>query len=233
MGQAGDGRALRGSARQHDGGALIGGHEKYGMSEQNYRTAKKILEQRQHLKILETSRNRKKSTNGATTEGTKVKLLSSNVWDINTEEGNERPNECLTNDQRMPNDKLRNIRKKKNEKEEQPLTPSFSEKLRFRENVQLTQSEYDSLLSKHGQIFFDKMLDALDSYKGSTGKIYKSDFHTMKDGGWVVERVNKEIIKIKTNNENSFKPSSESSKPSQPRFQPSRVIRGSNDVEGN
>ena len=87
------------------GEAFIGGHKNYDMTEQNYRTAKKILERRQHLKILETSRTLQKSTNGVTTEATKVKLLSSNVWDINLDGGNERPNEWLTNDQRMANDK--------------------------------------------------------------------------------------------------------------------------------
>jgi len=105
----------------HIGEAFIGGHKKYDMSEQNYRTAKKILVERQHMKIIETSRNRKKPTNGVTTESTKVKLLSSNVYDINLCDANERANECLTNDQRMTNDKLRIYKKDKEVKEEQHI----------------------------------------------------------------------------------------------------------------
>lgn len=118
------------SARRYEGApdglkvgeCFIGGHKNYGMSEQNYRTAKDILEKRQHIEIVETSRTRKKSTNGVTTEGTKVKILSSSIWDINSEEGNERINERVTNDQRTGNDKLRKIRKTKNEKKIIPLS---------------------------------------------------------------------------------------------------------------
>jgi len=107
------------------GECFIGGHQNYDMTEQNYRTAKEILIKRQHIKIVETSRTRKKSTNGVTTAGTKVKLLSSDVWDINFHMGNERGNECPTNAQRMPNDKQeRRRRKKKNEKESHPSIPS-------------------------------------------------------------------------------------------------------------
>lgn len=107
------------------GECFIGGFENYDMSEQNYRTAKRLLEVRGHIKIVETCRTRKKclttkdyfnSTNcknpttGLTTNSTKVKLLSSTVWDINSDEGNDRTNDRLTTDQRPPNDKLRKRR---------------------------------------------------------------------------------------------------------------------------
>ena len=130
------------------GEAFVGGHKKYGMSQQNYRSAKKTLVDRQHIVIVETSRTRKKSpiknvkkntmvtqtqhapntklTNEVTTDATRVKLLSSDVWDINIEEANERGNERLTNDQRTTNDKQER-KKDKNERKEQPLTPSFSQ----------------------------------------------------------------------------------------------------------
>ncbi len=234
------------SARRYEGApdglkvgeCFIGGHKNYGMSEQNYRTAKDVLEKRQHIEIVETSRTRKKSTNGVTTEGTKVKILSSSIWDINSEEGNERINERVTNDQRTGNDKLRKIRKKKKEEEEEelPQTPSFSlhSKIKFRELVELTQEEYDSLLAKNGQEFLNLMLDTLDSYKGSSGKKYDSDFHTMKQGGWVVSRVKKDLKEQKTPNE-KFNKSSHgeksnlNSQPSQAKFQPGRILRGSNE----
>ena len=182
------------------GEAFIGGHENYDMSEQNYRTAKDILIRRQHLEIVETCRTRKKVTTGVTTVGTKVKLISSNVYDLNLSLDNDRSNDRPTTDQRPTNDKLRKIKKDKKDKKEQPQTPSssFQEKINFREHVRLTQTEFDSLLAKHGKDFLDRMLDSLDSYKGSNGKEYKSDFHTMKEGGWVVERIKKEMVTSKS-----------------------------------
>ncbi len=233
------------SARRYEGGAdglnpgeaFIGGHEDYDMTEQNYRTAKNILIRRQHIEIIETCRTRKKVTTGVTTVGTRVKLLSSTVYDINSEMGNDRTNDRPTTDQRPTNDKLRKIRKKKKEEEKNknPLPPfQIFQKIKFRENVQLTQTEHDSLLEKHGSEFFSKMLDVLDSYKGSKGTEYKSDFHTMKEGGWVIERVKKDLLTSKPSNKNEtdFQSSSTGNKPSKPRYQPSRVLRGSNEFPG-
>lgn len=115
------------------GEAFIGGFEDYDMTEQNYRTAKKILEKRGHIEIVETCRTRKgltevqrnsntKITTEVTTVGTKVKLLSSSVYDINIDAPNDRSNERLTTDQRPTNDKQRN-KEVKNTKKQQPQTP--------------------------------------------------------------------------------------------------------------
>lgn len=120
------------SARRYEGGpdgldigeAFIGGHKKYDMSERNYRTAKEILIARRHMKIMETSRTRKKSTNGTTTVGTKVKLLSSNVWDINFQVTDERTNERPTNDRRMTDDKLEEREEYKERKEDMIIAQS-------------------------------------------------------------------------------------------------------------
>lgn len=207
----------------------------YDLTEQEYRTAKDILVKRKHIIIIETNRTRKKSTTGVTTNSTLVQLCSSTVWDINPYESNDQINDRATTEQRPSNDKQEGIRRNKKEKEnKQPLTPSFShlpQKIKFREHVELSQSEHDFLLAKHGQEFFDRMLDALDSYKGSTGKVYKSDFYTMKDGGWVVERVKKEILNQKSEHEKSYKNASRADsgqdiKPSSTKFQPGRVLRG-------
>lgn len=66
------------------GEAHIGDYKKAGIaSEKMYRTAKIILSQRGHLLFIETCRNRKKGATGRATVGTKVKLLRSDVWDIN------------------------------------------------------------------------------------------------------------------------------------------------------
>lgn len=99
-------------ARRHNGypdgltigQCYLGDWKEYGMSEQNYRTAKKILEQLKHIKIIETNRNLKKATTRVTTEGTLVELCSSTVYDINIPEGNDSSNDRLTTHQRLAND---------------------------------------------------------------------------------------------------------------------------------
>ena len=72
---------------------------------------------------------------------------------------------------------------------------SKESKTALREEVHLTQSEYDKLLLQHGQTLLDRMLDKLNSYKLTHGKTYKSDYHTMIENGWVY----KEFKEPKTN----------------------------------
>ena len=208
----------------------IGDHKSYGLSEQQYRTAKKILVSKNVIQIVETCRNRKKSTTGTTTIGTLVRLLDSKVWDINPETINDRINDRPTTDQRPTNDRpttnkeREEGKKEKKEKEVNPQSPLL--KIKFREFVELSQKEFDSLLSKNGADFLKAMLDILDSYKGSTGTTYKSDYHTLKEGGWVVERAKKDLQKA--GNEKSIRPTPEGTKP---QFTSRNVIRGGNPVE--
>jgi hypothetical protein len=218
------------------GTAQLGDWEKMGLSRQNYRTALKILTKYKFLEILETNRTRQKSTTGSTTEGTLVRICDRRIWDINEDSPNHRPNHCLTTDQPLPNHEQERIRKKKKEKEISSPTPSFllPSKIKFRELVELTQEQHDSLLAKHGAEIFKLMLDKLDSFKGSTGKTYASDFHTMKEGGWVVNQVKKDLEQQKRDNEKANKPAgagqpSLNSQPSTAKFQPGRVLRGSNE----
>jgi len=94
------------------GEAHIGNWKSYGMSQQNYRTAKDLLCKLNIIKIIETNRNRKNPTTGVTTLGTKVKLLNSDIWDINIESANDSSNDDLTTPQRR-------TRKKERKKEEE------------------------------------------------------------------------------------------------------------------
>jgi hypothetical protein len=116
------------SARRYDGDpdglkageAFIGDWESYDMSERNYRTAKQILINTRRLEIVETNRTRKKSTTGTTTRGTKVKLISSDVYDINIIVDDDRADDRPTTDRRLTDDERRtnkNIKNEKNEKE--------------------------------------------------------------------------------------------------------------------
>lgn len=87
------------------------------------------------------------------------------------------------------------IEESKDIKEEHPLTPKGEEVefILFRPLVKLSKEQYETLISEYGVDFTNKMLDILDAYKGSSGKKYKSDYHTMKKGGWVHKRASEEI----------------------------------------
>ncbi len=90
-------------------------------------------------------------------------------------------------------------KKEKKEKEElHPLPPKIS----FRELVTLTQDQYDKLLADDGPALLESKLDFLDSYKGSNGKKYDSDFHVMKKGGWLDKKAKEGIL----NGTNTSKP---------------------------
>ena len=43
----------------------------------------------------------------------------------------------------------------------------------------MTQGQYEKLMEKHGKDFVEDMIERLNNYKGSTGKKYKSDYHTI------------------------------------------------------
>lgn len=170
------------------GECFIGDHDSIGATRGQYRHALKVLESIATIKKVETCRNRKKTTTGTTTVGTKVKLLNSDIWELNYLD-NDHPNDHPTTTEQPPNNHEQERKKDKKEKKEQH--PPAPQKIQFLDFVFLTQAEHDLLLAKHGQPKLSKMLDTLDSYKGSTGKVYKSDYHVLKEGGWVEDRVNK------------------------------------------
>lgn len=59
------------------------------------------------------------------------------------------------------------------------------EKIFFRENVELTQKEYDDLTLKYTQEGLEWMMDKLSAYKESSGHVYKSDAGAIRS--WVVD----------------------------------------------
>jgi hypothetical protein len=65
-------------------------------------------------------------------------------------------------------------------------------KIKFKEFVELSQEQYDNLQKLYGIEKFTAMLDYLDYYKGAHGKKYDSDFHVMKQGGWLEKHIDKE-----------------------------------------
>jgi hypothetical protein len=235
----------------------LGDHKEFGLTEKEYRTAKKILVQRSLIKIIETCRTRKKNDHSlyfnlqncknrateratrTTTVGTLVELIGSTAYDINPDSSNQqkgdRKGDRGATEGRPKGDEQEGIRRNKKEKnKELPLTPLFSisSKIKFRELVELTQDEYNSLLAKNGLEFLNLMLDTLDAYKGSSGKKYSSDFHTMKQGGWVISRVKRDLENQQKTpkDEKNFRPAPGRTPPgntpgSPTKFQASRVLR--------
>lgn len=212
------------------GDAIIGASDmEPGMSRQNFRTALEKLVEFNYIKIISNGKKffeREKSTIKVTIKSTLVNLCNSTIYDINPDDGNHCTNQQLTNSQPTANHKQERIRRIKKDKEIPTPTPSVPAKIKFREFVQLTQAEYDSLLAKNGQAMLDLMLDCLDSYKGSSGKAYESDFHTMKQGGWVVNRVKKDMHE--RNVKTAPRQHGSDIQPSATQFVPRSVLRGSN-----
>jgi uncharacterized phage protein (TIGR02220 family) len=84
------------------GECFIGDYKKIGITEQQYRTAKKCLKRIGLATFKGTSR------------GTVAKLVSIEVWDLNLEAPNEQPNANLTNEQRLTKNVKNKELKKKN-----------------------------------------------------------------------------------------------------------------------
>ncbi len=102
--------------------------KEYGLTEQQYRTAKKILVTRKHIAILLTNRFRKNATTVVTTNSTLVQLCNDTIYDINPEQINDLINDRPTTDQRPTNDKQERRRMNKKEKEEEKIAPSDQRK---------------------------------------------------------------------------------------------------------
>lgn len=89
--------------------------------------------------------------------------------------------------------------KKEEEKKEErtpheaPQKTQIPSKIQFYPHVFLTEAEFTKLISLHGENKLKELSGILEAYKGSTGKKYKSDYHTLLEHGWV----SREWYKIK------------------------------------
>ena len=72
----------------------------YGLTEREYRTAKQILTQRNHIKIISTNRC-KKATTETTTKSTLVELCSLTIYDINPETIDDLNDDAKTTERRQ------------------------------------------------------------------------------------------------------------------------------------
>lgn len=131
------------------GTAHIGDWKELGWSEQQYRTAKQKLIEFGLIEIVETNRTRKKSpfkqrlnndrtttgtTTATTTRGTLVKILNSDIYDLNLKTNNDFNNAIKTETSRECNDeqeakeakKLFRLEKEANKKKKTPAKRSPS-----------------------------------------------------------------------------------------------------------
>jgi hypothetical protein len=138
------------------GEAYVGDHKSIGASRQQYRTALKVLVCKKFIEILATCRNRKKSTTDSTTKGTKVRLLRSDIWDINIEDVNHITNHRATTDQPR-------TRKNKNEKEyKDTLLPETADALlKEKKNISISKkrkkTEPSPLIERDTGIFITEV----------------------------------------------------------------------------
>jgi len=116
------------------GDALIGYESIDGLSRQNFRTAIKRLAEMRIIEIVsngkrffesdKTSLKREKSTIKVTINCHLVNLCDRSIFDINSDEGNQRTNQQLTNDQPTGNHKQERIKKiKKDHHHPEPSSP--------------------------------------------------------------------------------------------------------------
>jgi len=136
----------------------IGDFKSYGLTEKEYRTAKKILVQRNHIKIVETCRSRKKekdhslffnsknSENRATeratkvtTIGTLVELCSLSIYDINSDTRNQQKGDRIDDrgatEGRPKGEEQERKRKNKKEEEEQEYIAQPASRLRTKDDL--------------------------------------------------------------------------------------------------
>lgn len=85
---------------------------------------------------------------------------------------------------------------KKSSPKSQPKKKAQDNKKNYAEAVTMTEEEYQKLLEKHTQAFVDKCIEILNNYKLSSGKRYKSDYHTILN--WVIERVSKDYPQLES-----------------------------------
>lgn len=157
----------------------------YKFTEQEYRTAKKILIHLKHILIVETNRTRKKSTTGITTASTLVQLISSTVYDINSESINDRNNDRTTTEQRLNNDKQEE-RKKEGKEDHHPLTPSaddddelsskeeeeeVKEKIEIMPGIFLTQGQLKTCVEIKGSL--EKVKEAMEFIQKSPKRMHE------------------------------------------------------------
>ena len=151
-----------------DGGWLVLNHTKYRNKYSNSPGAIRARKYRENHKDKSVTK-RYESVTRNVTDVTPVSVSGSGSI-LNLQEG-ESEGKPAEKPKRQPKPK--------------PDTLSFGEG----GHVQLTQEEYDKLVTREGQERTEAAIGVLDGYIGSSGKRYKSHYSTMHTGSWVWDRV--------------------------------------------
>ena len=124
--------------------------------------------------------------------------FAARLADVYRKRGTERPSKpdfCDRNnstpDISVPESTQSKVKESKGKKSrvKKDETPA-PDKIEFAEFVHMKQSEYDTLVEKHGKAATDKLIEVLDNYKGANKKKYDSDYRAILS--WVVDKVKKE-----------------------------------------
>ncbi|MNH86347.1 hypothetical protein D3C73_388020 [compost metagenome] len=133
-------------------------------------------------------------TKSSANDYTVITVLNYGVYQGSETDDNQEVNQVLTKPQPSGNQAIttnKNDKKDKNEKNDKKK--DIIPKIQFAEFVNLTQEEYDKLISSHGEDKVKRMIEILDNYKGSNNKKYASDYRAILN--WVVKRVEEEAAK--------------------------------------
>ncbi len=153
------------------GWALVGDHDKCGLSRQEYRSNLKFLSDNNFLELLHFGKKDKKSTINPTikrnVKGTIVKLIDSRVWDINIEveknENNHHVNHHPTITQPSPNheqERRKNEERKKKDIKEAtdraiaPVSPLSNLKSEKQQQPSVFEAQDKKDLSEEAQKHF-------------------------------------------------------------------------------
>jgi hypothetical protein len=175
------------------GEAHVGDYQNAGIETRDkYRTALEVLIKRKHIEKVETCRQTKSLPSSTPTTnntyGTKVKLLSLTVCDINKKFENNNDPHLLPH--QTPTRPPRTI---KNKKEKEIEKINKKEKTQIREFVTLTSEELKKLIDTHGFEEAESWIEALNNYKGSKNVEYKSDYYTICQ--WHSKKVREDKLK--------------------------------------
>jgi hypothetical protein len=147
------------------------------------------------LETTESTENTGVNVSACTTEQTTAKQQTDNSQTSNEQLPNTNNND--NNDNNNNNENKKDIYTPSKQKGKKNVVP----KAQYAEYVTMTESEHQKLVAQFGTTKVERMIEVLDNYKGSIGKIYKSDYKAILS--WVVDKVNKEIVDrqaVKKNN---------------------------------
>jgi hypothetical protein len=78
-------------------------------------------------------------------------------------------------------------------KESKVKKVNIKDKIKYKENIYLFESEFLTLVEKYTEPVVNQFIEILSNYKNSIGKTYKSDYHAILT--WVVDKYNQQKAK--------------------------------------